>query len=640
MTDVRANEYDIKAAGYTRPEASSVSESTANKAPNSIHEEGNVGTGSTDTVVKSNNTQNTETNTNMRTEKELCNGLSKVLEEWGINLSQEKILELICKTSGVYNIDTLLDKNKTPQSEINNVIHCVKEALYRNFKKGENIDVEELSKISNDYKLALKTKITIDEAQRFRNDGLTLSKRIGKYFNLGEDYDITKDSPENVKNYIRRFFVGHFEILKEQGTESPELERKQLRTFGHMLLSSNPEEQKILKEAVKCLLNDNIEVGLDAYFENADTLEEQQALHDNFNVDDYMELEEPDIAGNKRDPKMVQRLRVRISEGKTAEGAEQFENELNESAVNFYNENKEILENIENKIKDATNKKGSSLTDEEINNLLTDEEKAIYQKAKEIFPSIHSAHMVGTSINDFIDDSIKEELLLLMNGNAYNLPDYRTVLEKIAEYFKENGGTENYTDAINLIDNATNGNLSTVINDINNGTTTELKTPDTETGNSYEDNNISEINEVDLGYAQKSQKKPEVTTTITNNEEKTSNYNSLSEAVKNEGQFKGFIAYTKEVGLLTAIIDAFAENKSESAAIWFYEVRTNSQKRILCSNINDEVRDTLMLHTSSETYSNINIKKDTKGLGIYSTKRIKEAQNKHAKRNNFGLLET
>ena len=638
MTDVRANEY-IKATGYTIPEASSVSESTANEAPNSIYGEGNVGTGSTDTVEKNCNTQNAETNTNIRTVKELCNGLYKVLEEWGINLSQEEVLELICKTSGVYNIDTLRDKNKTPQNEINNIIYCIKEALNRNFIKGEDIDIEELSKISNDYKAALKTKISINEAQRFRNDGLTLSKRIGKYFGLGENYDITKDSPENVKKYIRQFFVDYFERLKNKGIKSPELERMQLRTFGHMLLSSNEEEQKILKEAVKCLLNDNIEVGLDAYFENTDSLEQQQALHDNFNAEDYMELEEPDIAGNERNPKLVQRLRVRISQGKTAEGAEQFENELNETAVNFYNENKEILENIENKIKDAADKKGSSLTDEEINNLLTDEEKTIYRKAKESFPSIHSAHMVGTSINAFIDDSKKEELLSLMNNNAYNLPNYRTVLEKIAGYFEENGGIENYADAKTLIDNATNGNLSAVINDINNGTTTELKQPDctenyTKEKNTETTHNVTSntVNNIDNNNSAKDNNKTDKD--VDKAAEQNTDYNTVAEAITNEG-IKGFIKYAKEVGIVAAIIGVFKDinsihdQGSIRLATRHYEDNKDKQEDIL-HDVAASALTFLLQHTSYETYAKL----DPESFNTYhESELVKNALEDISKRN-------
>ncbi|MCM1004362.1 MAG: hypothetical protein NC408_08485 [Candidatus Gastranaerophilales bacterium] len=105
------------------------------------------------------------------------------------------------------------------------------------------------------------------------------------------------------------------------------------------------------------------------------------------------------------------------------------------------------------------------------------------QIAKEI--ETYTAYSAGTQIgvtnSVVLTEESVNELLVLLQNDSYELPNYREVLEQIHSFIENEDNAEYLTvskeEVTKLLDKASNGNYSTVASDIKNGTTTELNAP-------------------------------------------------------------------------------------------------------------------------------------------------------------------
>ena len=245
------------------------------------------------------------------------------------------------------------------------------------------------------------------------------------------------------------------------------------------------------------------------------------------------------------------------------------------------------------------------------------------------FAEVLSTQIVVASANTAIENETLNTIVQ-HNTSHQNAEQVFKSTSSIAEEYSSNG-TINIEEFNNKINNATNNQYKEYIKSSSNNKQTEsiqyTEAPATEYANIS-----AQVNSNTTAIETKTLKSDN---TVKN---KKSNYTSITDAVSEEGQFKGFTAYVKEVGLLNAIKEAFTKNEGERAAIWNYEIHTSDQKTILCSEIGMAARDTLINHTSYKTFASIDQNNDTKGLGFGATKRIKEACEESEKYNNFGVV--
>ena len=122
----------------------------------------------------------------------------------------------------------------------------------------------------------------------------------------------------------------------------------------------------------------------------------------------------------------------------------------------WYEKNKETLESIQQKIKQAEE---NGVAPE-----FTDEEKRVLLEKQNFIIGVSSGEFIGTVENINISDEKKEELLDILNRDGFKLPDYKNIIKNI-KVFAENNQEKLLTTPDKLtktLDKATNGNYTKI----------------------------------------------------------------------------------------------------------------------------------------------------------------------------------
>lgn len=296
---------------------------------------------------------------------------------------------------------------------------------------------------------------------------------------------------------------------------------------------------------------------------------------------------------------------------------------LIDSVTPFYEENRDVLENIYKKELEAR-KNG-------VEPEYTEEEQAVLDEFNRTYVAVRSGQYIGLSNNENLPKELKfllfEEIQEADEDKEYGQV---TTYSKIQQLIQENPDIINMSqeDFEKFMDEATNGNYSIVKNDIANGTHTELNTPKTqeeitaELGNNQNNsvvntNNASgEVSTGSLGF-NNTQEQPQVNPEKTKEaiivasekevitkpfvESKVKTPVSIEEAVAT-GSLKEYKAATRttELGLTQALLNSkvakavelgvelFTKLSRDVQEIAFEGLRQNSAKLAVLDKLNPE----------------------------------------------------
>lgn len=636
MSDVNVVQLqnDVQTAGTAAANTSAVNKTSAPieiVAQSVVEEQGN-----TDVAI-TNNTSDTS-NTTQRSVDELYNAIAAVCTKYGISLSEAKKIGLLERIAGVQQQELL----NLPNSEIQKHVKCLEAALQKLSKNGEKIDLEEVIKLANDYNTALKTGWTIEgfeKANSKNHEGI--NKRISRYY--GKDF--SKMTKEERVYYLNKYFGGHFEKLIKDGMDPEKAAKLQMQDFGKLLINTPDDQKWMFKEAFASLMSENRYPALKAAFESFETQEARTEFADNLDNETLEAMSEPDANGNRMSSEDMTASFALRAKNQSEEGLAKTTEDIKNDSKEFFEKNKEVLERIANKIKNGEE--------------LTEEEKEIKAKAEGFYTSMVAGHMAGAANNQIVSDEVKEQVLNDTNKAAYDLPNYRKVMEQVSAYIKEHPevcsmSTKEFD---KLMDKVTNGNYSTVIKDAQNGTTTELKAPAGPTQTVAETSSYTSSaattgvntiqNNVQLTSEQISEKQEYVRTLnqqIQNNSRtnlKTSDNNSelassnetsilpqandIRTCLENGG--KGFSEFVKSNGATKTVKEVFNNLRYAGQGVIkrtakMYETFTGDIQGMILKGVNNEGLTTLLKFTKDSTL--ISLKGETFS-NFYATQQVEKA---------------
>ena len=407
------------------------------------------------------NAENTSVEENKNTSK-LDELLEKLCAEFkNLGLSPESL-----KNSGILYRVTGLNEQQIQllsEAELKQVMDCLKTAIKDCSSEGQ-INLEKVGATANKYYVALKTGWDSIEKYKKNQKGECLSERMERFFGL-EEGSFAKLPQNKIQEYLDRYFNEFFvDKLKKAKTkeEKQQIYKQQLQDFGKLLLNTPDEDKAVFKQAITSLVASNRLKGLDAVLTSFATPQARTAWADSWTVEETKNLAlKPDVEGNVLSGGEVTKATVRITAEKSEEGLKKSHREFQNEAKAFFEENKEALEVIAQK--------------EARGEELTEEEKQLKLKRDNFYTAVSAGEISGTAMNQIITDAVKRELLQGMNKDAYELPNYKEVLEQITEFVENNPEalTMPKEEIVKLLDEATNGNYSVVVS----GGDTELKAP-------------------------------------------------------------------------------------------------------------------------------------------------------------------
>ncbi len=389
--------------------------------------------------------------------------LQKLCAELGkYDLTPEKIKNsgLLLKITGM-NQQQL--ENAT-EEELKQIIDCLKTALKDSEVDGK-VDLEKVSKLGKDYYVAIKTGWTIEGFKKVnKTGGESLTDRMERFFGL-EKGSFTKLPQAKIEEYLDRYF-NQFFVEKLKAAKTPEEKQKiykqQLQDFGKLLINTPDSEKAVFKQAITSLIASNRVKGLKAVLTSFETQKARTEWSDNWTVEDSKRLAtKADVEGNTPDSAEVTESIAAVTAQKSEQGIKEHHEDFQTEAKAFFEENKDALEKIAQK--------------EASGEALTDEEKNIKLLRDSFFTAVSAGEISGTALNDIIKEEVKLEILGTMNKDAYELPNYKEVIKQVTEYVENNPEalTMPKEELVKILDEATNGNYSTVAS----GSNTDLKAP-------------------------------------------------------------------------------------------------------------------------------------------------------------------
>jgi len=464
--------------------ASSSAATSATSQPvfkNNVEGQGNVD------VAETNNTSKTE-KTTKRTAEELYKSIEALCTKYGLSFSEVKKFGLLERIAGCPQ-EKLLNLNN---AEIQKLLECLKAALAKLSPNGQKIDLETLAELAQDYNVAIHTGWTIEGFQKAQDTKKheSLKQRLERMYpgkSPEEALDLYFNSyfEEHIKNKL----AGETDPAKREQIIAQE-KKRQLQDFGRLLANSSDEEKMLFRDAIKSLYANNRLKGLDSLFKSLDTQEARTEVADTCSSD-YVEemITKKDVFGEK--PTINENIAsvVIIASNQSKKGRKEFHEDFEAKATEFAKNASEILARIKEKLS-----KGEELTEEE---------KAIKEKLEIFFVPVATGELIGTAENVVISDEDKQEILAIINQDAFDKPFYRDILEATVHHI-ENNETQIPENVKELINNATNGNLHTVSNDIKTGSTTPLATPSQPVTIQPEQASAQTTIEGALGYVEKS----------------------------------------------------------------------------------------------------------------------------------------
>ena len=428
------------------------------------------------------NAENTSVEENKNTSKldELLEKLCSELSKYG--LKAEEI-----KNSGILYRITGLNEQQIQQlseEELKQIVDCLKTAIKDTASNGK-VDLDKAGSTANKYYVALKTGWDSIEKYKKNQQGECLSERMERFFGLQKG-SFAKLPQEKIEEYLDRYFNEFFvNKLKNAKTkeEKQHIYRQQLQDFGKLLLNTPDEEKAVFKQAITSLVASNRLKGLDAVLTSFATPKARTEWADSWTVEETKELAlKLDVEGNVPSKDEVTEATAKLTSVKSEEGIKKHHAEFQKEAKAFFEENKEALEVIAQK--------------EARGEELTEEEKQLKLERDNFYTAVSAGEISGTAINQIIADAVKRELLLGMNKDAYELPNYKDVIKNVTEFVENNPEalTIPKEEVVKLLDEATNGNYSAVIENPE----APLKAPQSSDTETYEP-----AETVDYGFTQK-----------------------------------------------------------------------------------------------------------------------------------------
>ena len=389
------------------------------------------------TSVEGNEVQNTS---------KLDELLEKMCAELKIQLDPQEL-----KSSGIlYRISGLNAEqiSKLSEAELKQIVECLKTAIKDSAVDGK-IDLEKVGSLANDYYIAVKTGWTIEAFKKHNNSvkRSTLFERLKDKDidtkGLLKNYDNIEDVPKEV---LEEALDNFFNIALAQSSD-----KAQLQTFGRLLINTPDNEKAIFKQVINSLRAANRLPGLDAVLASFDTPEARTAWTASWTVEERKDFAlKADDQGNLPSTEDVVAGNAKLAAVQSEEGRKKSHEEFQADAEAFFKENAEIIARIAEK----------EANGEE----LTDEEKAVKHQIEHYYTPTSSGEFIGTAMNEIIGEAFKKEILAEMNKDAYELPNYKDVIEEALNYIEEHPEvlTLPKEELTMILDEATNGNFSII----------------------------------------------------------------------------------------------------------------------------------------------------------------------------------
>lgn len=617
---------DVQTAGTA---AANTSASNKTSAPIEMVDKKVVeGQGNTDVAV-TNNSSNTS-NTTKRSVDELYNSIAALCTQYGISLAEAKKIGLLERIAGVQQQELL----NYPNSEIQKQVECLKAALEKLSKKCDKIDLEEVVKLANNYSIAIKTGWTIKGFEKANaSNSENINQRLIRFLGLPKDFDFSKLTKEEQVEITDRYFNRYFNMMVAKGMSPEKAAKLQLQDFGKLLINTPDDQKELFKVAFASVVSKNRNSALHALLESFKTQEARTGCANGITVDDLERASRPDINGEVPSADDMTDMAASTAKEQSEEGSTESTEKLMNRVREFFEQNKEALERIAEKIRN--------------NEKLTDEEQAIKDKLDSFINPILAGHIAGSANNQIISDNFKENILGQINRETFELPNYRDVMSKVSEYVEKHPEACSLPskDFNKLMDKVTNGNYSTVVNDAKNGTTTTLNAPATpvevDTTSSVGTtsalaNNTQVTSEV---VAESRNRVQALTAQIQQNskpENSAVTFSKKDDAVlpqtKNIKTFlekgvEGFKEYVKSNGTINAVVDIFnnmdlASQGVINKATQFYAIFTGSRQVSVLKKVDNSGLSELLPHTKESTLTEM---KNETFSNFYATQMVQEA---------------
>ena len=407
--------------------------------------------------------------------------LEKMCAELKIQLDPQEL-----KSSGIlYRISGLNAEqiSKLSEAELKQMVECLKTAIKDSAVDGK-IDLEKVGSLANDYYIAVKTGWTIEAFKKHNNSvkRSTLFERLKDKDidtkGLLKNYDNIEDVPKEV---LEEALDNFFNIALAQSSD-----KAQLQTFGRLLINTPDNEKAIFKQVINSLRAANRLPGLDAVLASFDTPEARTAWTASWTVEERKDFAlKADDQGNLPSTEDVVAGNAKLAAVQSEEGRKKSHEEFQADAEAFFKENAEIIARIAEK----------EANGEE----LTDEEKAVKHQIEHYYTPTSSGEFIGTAMNEIIGEAFKKEILAEMNKDAYELPNYKDVIEEALNYIEEHPEvlTLPKEELTMILDEATNGNFSIIAENSDAPLNPPAATPETVSASA---DNVSEDTAPAYGY--------------------------------------------------------------------------------------------------------------------------------------------
>ena len=406
------------------------------------------------------NTENTSTEENKNTSK-----LDELLEKLCAELSKYGLKPEELKNSGIlYRITGMNEQQieQVSEQELKQILECLKTAIKDTPVSSDGkIDLEQVGKTANNYYIAIKTGWSIEGFKKHNNTvkKSTLFERLKDKDidtkGLLKNYEKIEDVPKEVLeealfDFFNKTLLGNLKKAKNP-KEKEQIYKAQLQTFGRLLINTPDEEKAIFIQAINSLVASNRIKGFKAVLMSFDTQEARTKWSDSWTVEGKKDLAlKADAEGNLPSEEDVTAFNAGLAKNQSEEGRLKSHEEFQKDAKAFFEQNKEILARIAEK----------EANGEE----LTDEEKAVKHQIEQYYTPSSAGEFAGTAMNEIISEAFKKEMLETINKDAYELPNYKEVVEQVTEFVENNPEalTMPKEELVKLLDEATNGNYSII----------------------------------------------------------------------------------------------------------------------------------------------------------------------------------
>lgn len=404
-------------------------------------------------IIAAGTTNTTETQT---AQSPLDKALAEVLGE-----NYPKIKEELHRIIEKLGIHTPKKKHALKEEKVKEIAERVKKLVDNLKAKKLEINAENLFKEACnviDMKILDKNGISLADYKKAVENGE--AKSLREILGLQEGEELTE---EKVAAYAQKSVKEAQERIKNSSNPAEALKKEieaQKKQFALCLVSTPVEDRSKLMGAMEHVYSENkgtfikdilLSLTPEGRIEFANQIGWEKV---------HKLLSSKDAEGNTCTIDEKTGIIATISTYQKAETIQANEEQFMTEAKTFFA--REDVITVQNKIKNGEK--------------LTEAEEAI-SKEIETYTAYQSGSQIGTANNVILTEEAKNELLDLMNRDAYELPTYKNVLEQINSFIKNEENAEylniSKEELVKILDKTTNGNYSIVAS----GSEAELKAP-------------------------------------------------------------------------------------------------------------------------------------------------------------------